>query len=486
MNLPLGARLWIADAPKDPKGMILICPGGGYQWLSPREAQPVARAFAAAGWAAAVVYYTVREKPGQPPLGTLPVRQLGEALQTMQQRFPALSALVCGFSAGGHLAASLGVHWRELGLPRPDGMILGYPVITAGKYAHRGSIQNLAGSDDPGWYSLETQVTADTPPAFFWHTVTDPEVPVQNSLLLAGALSAAGVRYEMHLYPRGVHGLSLATPEVDEPEKHRVADPHIAGWFGQCLEWLDILKTTKEGFPMAMWKDDDEMFALMKEKLYTPVVGDILDQMGYKHQFLPASIRPLAAQVPTAPYILPGEEEDKRLKVAGYACTVLENDVFEYPAEKPFGYMTEALDDLKPNEIYIATGAHNSALWGELLTACGKARGAVGAVLDGYTRDTPKVIEQNFPVFCSGTWAQDSSVRTYVFKWRCPIEIGQVTIHNGDIVFGDIDGVLIIPKDIAPEVIEKALVKASTEKTMRKAIEDGMMVTDAFAKFGVL
>ena len=89
-------------------------------------------------------------------------------------------------------------------------------------------------------------------------------------------------------------------------------------------------------------------------------------------------------------------------------------------------------------------------------------------------------------VFCSGTWAQDSSVRTYVFKWRCPIEIGQVTIHNGDIVFGDIDGVLIIPKDIAPEVIEKALVKASTEKTMRKAIEDGMMVTDAFAKFGVL
>ena len=79
---------------------------------------------------------------------------------------------------------------------------------------------------------------------------------------------------------------------------------------------------------MAMWKNDDEMFALMKEKLYTPVVGDILDQMGYKHQFLPASIRPLAAQVPTAPYILPGETEDKRLILAGYACTVLENDVY--------------------------------------------------------------------------------------------------------------------------------------------------------------
>ncbi len=237
---------------------------------------------------------------------------------------------------------------------------------------------------------------------------------------------------------------------------------------------------------MASWKDDREMFALMRGKLYTPVVGDILDQMGYKHQFLPASIRPLAAQVPAAAWTPPDEREDRRLKLAGYACTVLENDVFEYPAEKPFGYMTEALDDLKPDEIYIATGAHNSALWGELLTASAKARGAVGAVLDGYTRDTPMVISQNFPVFCTGTWAQDSSVRTYVFKWRCPIEIGQVTIRSGDVVFGDVDGVLIIPREIAPEVIEKALVKAATEKTMRKAIEDGMLVTDAFAKFGVL
>ena len=116
VKLPLGARLWFADAPEDPKGMILICPGGGYQWLSSREAEPVANAFTAGGWAAAVVYYTVRETPAQPPLGTLPVRQLGEAVQAAKQRCPALPVLVCGFSAGGHLAASLGVHWKELGL----------------------------------------------------------------------------------------------------------------------------------------------------------------------------------------------------------------------------------------------------------------------------------------------------------------------------------------------------------------------------------
>ena len=99
---------------------------------------------------------------------------------------------------------------------------------------------------------------------------------------------------------------------------------------------------------MALWKNDEEMFALMKETLYTPVVGDILDQMGYKHQFLPAEIRPLAALAPVQAYIKEGGE-DNRLKLAGFACTILENDVFEEP-KKPFGYLTEALDQLKPNE----------------------------------------------------------------------------------------------------------------------------------------
>ncbi|HBP24217.1 MAG TPA: dimethylmenaquinone methyltransferase [Oribacterium sp.] len=232
------------------------------------------------------------------------------------------------------------------------------------------------------------------------------------------------------------------------------------------------------------WNTDEEMFALMKEKLYTPVVGDILDQMGYSHQFLPAEIRPLEAMVPADAYI-DRAEPDNRLKIAGYACTVLENDGFESP-KKPFGLLTEALDQLQPNEIYVATGAHNSALWGELLTATAKTRGAVGAVLDGYSRDTPQVLSQNFPVFCRAAWAQDSSIRTYVFQYRCPIEIGQVTVHDGDLIFGDIDGVLVIPKEVKDEVIEKALEKAAGEKLVRKAIEGGMTATAAFEKFGIL
>ncbi len=119
-------------------------------------------------------------------------------------------------------------------------------MITAGPYTHRESLENLAGPGPWDWYSLERHVTRAMPPVFLWHTVTDPEVPVENSLLLAEALSRAGVRYEMHLYPRGVHGLSLATPEVEKPEKQRLADAHIAGWFGQCLDWLSDLQQSKE------------------------------------------------------------------------------------------------------------------------------------------------------------------------------------------------------------------------------------------------
>lgn len=220
---------------------------------------------------------------------------------------------------------------------------------------------------------------------------------------------------------------------------------------------------------MEIWQNDAEWFALMKEKLYTPVVGDILDAMGFVHQFLPPTIHPLKDS----------------MKLAGRACTVLEQDVFG-PQKKPFGLLTEALDQLKPGEVYIATGAHNSALWGELLTATAKTKGAVGAVLDGYTRDTPQVLSQNFPVFATACWAQDSSLRTNVVDFRCPIEIGQVTIHDGDIVFGDVDGVLIIPNAVAEECIRRALEKASGEKKVRKAIEGGMSATEAFAKFGIL
>lgn len=221
---------------------------------------------------------------------------------------------------------------------------------------------------------------------------------------------------------------------------------------------------------MGLWKSENELFSLIKEKLYTPVVGDILDGMGYYHQFLPQEIRPLKPE----------------MKLAGKAMTVLMIDVFG-EQKKPFGLLTECLDQLKENEIYIATGGtKRCAYWGELLTATARVRGATGAVLNGWHRDTPQVLEQNWPVFSCGCYAQDSSVRTQVVDFRCNIEIGQVTIHDGDIIFGDVDGVLVIPQEVVDEVIEKSLIKASGEKVVRKAIEAGMSATDAFKKYGIL
>ena len=221
---------------------------------------------------------------------------------------------------------------------------------------------------------------------------------------------------------------------------------------------------------MAEWKSDSELFALICRELYTPVVGDILDDLGFTHQFLPQPIQPLREE----------------MRLAGRAMPVVMIDVFGRQ-KKPFGLLTEALDQLQPGEIYLASGGEmRCAYWGEILTATAKKRGAVGAVINGFHRDTPKVLEQNWPVFSRGRFAQDSAVRTQVADYRCPVEIGQVSVQPDDLVFGDLDGVVIVPKKVEGEVIERALEKARGEKLVRKEIENGMSSTAAFKKYGIL
>jgi len=221
---------------------------------------------------------------------------------------------------------------------------------------------------------------------------------------------------------------------------------------------------------MPEWKSENDLFALCTRELYTPVVGDVLDDLGFTHQFLPQPIQPLREE----------------MRLAGRAMPVLMIDVFG-KQKKPFGLLTEALDQLQPGEIYVATGGEmRCAYWGEILTATAKKRGAVGAVINGFHRDTPKVLEQNWPVFSRGRFAQDSAVRTQVADYRCSIEAGQVMVNPGDLVFGDLDGVIVIPKKVEAEVIERALVKARGEKLVRKEIEAGMSSTAAFKKYGIL
>lgn len=221
---------------------------------------------------------------------------------------------------------------------------------------------------------------------------------------------------------------------------------------------------------MAAWQSDAELFEIMRRELYTPVVGDILDRYGETHRFLPQPIQPLREE----------------MKVAGRAMPALLIDVYG-PQKKPFGLLTESLDDLRAGEVYVASGGEmRCAYWGELLTATSRVRGAVGAVINGFHRDTPQVLAQNWPVFSRGRFAQDSSVRTQVVDFRCPIEVGGVQVAPGDLVFGDLDGVLIIPRRLEQEVITGALEKARGEKVVRKAIEGGMSATEAFKTFGIL
>jgi regulator of RNase E activity RraA len=200
------------------------------------------------------------------------------------------------------------------------------------------------------------------------------------------------------------------------------------------------------------------------------VVGDILDQLGCYHQFLPQPIQPI-------------RESDR---LAGRAMPALVTDVHG-PQRQPFGKLTEALDQLQPGEVYVTGGGEmRCAYWGEILTATAKKRGALGAVVNGYHRDTPRVLEQNWPVFSRGRYAQDSSVRMAVAEYRLPIEIGGVWIELGDLVFADLDGVVIVPRRHEEEVITRALEKARGEKAVRKEIENGMSSTDAFRKYGIL
>ena len=181
--------------------------------------------------------------------------------------------------------------------------------------------------------------------------------------------------------------------------------------------------------------------------------------------------------------------------VIGRAMTVLEADVFEENITsehnpvmaKSFGLMLEALDDLKKNEVYVCTGASpRYALWGELMSMRAQKLGAAGAVVDGHLRDTHGILDLNFPSFSFGSYGQDQGPRGKVIDFRLPLEMDGVRIRPGDIVFGDIDGVLVVPREAETDIFVAAIEKARGEQRVREAIEDGMGAAEAFRTFGIM
>lgn len=234
---------------RDPLGekrkrpMVVICPGGGYRFCSEREAECVALNFNAAGYHAAVVYYSVNEKFPKA------LEDLSAAVVTVRQNADKWNVdrdriVVCGFSAGGHLAASLGVFWnsevkRPDKLNRPDGLILCYSVITSGEKAHADSIFVLSGGDEKikEKVSIEKQVNSHCPPTFLWHTYPDELVPVENSVYMLNSLVEKGIPTEAHIYPKGRHGLSLANALVARGEEGIV--PLVQDWIKYAVRWIE-------------------------------------------------------------------------------------------------------------------------------------------------------------------------------------------------------------------------------------------------------
>ncbi len=214
---------------------------------------------------------------------------------------------------------------------------------------------------------------------------------------------------------------------------------------------------------------DTKLFRSICQTLYTPVIGDALQAIGLKQQVLPQSIQPAR----------------EWMRLIGRAMPVRMKDD-DGSTKGQFGRLSKALDQLQQGEIYVASGGDSRcAYWGDLSTTIAKSRGAAGAIVDGFHRDTLRVLEHDWPVFSRGRFCQHSGFGTQVVDYRCSIEVGGVKVESGDLIFGDLDGIVVIPRRVEAEVIERALEKANDEKILRKAIESGMSGSDAFAKFGM-
>ncbi|MBQ9833346.1 MAG: alpha/beta hydrolase [Clostridia bacterium] len=233
----------------DKRPAVLILGGGGYEFVAFREKEPVAAAFYMKGYQAFTLMYSTVEKAA----GMMPMYELATAIKLMREKCEEWCILpdkiaVCGFSAGGHLAGCSGIMpdnaiftekfgFNDTEEIRSNAMILCYPVITSGKFAHKGSINTLmAGETNDALkeaFSLEKNVSEKTPPTFMWHAADDACVPVENSLLMASALSAKKVPFELHVFHEGGHGASMCTNEVGRK------DEHCAHWFELCCEWLN-------------------------------------------------------------------------------------------------------------------------------------------------------------------------------------------------------------------------------------------------------
>lgn len=219
---------------------------------------------------------------------------------------------------------------------------------------------------------------------------------------------------------------------------------------------------------------DRQRFGLMLDKLYTAVICDTLDSLGYRNQALRENIRPLPADA-------------DECKLVGRAKTILSVDVHHIPGN-PYELEIAAIDSIQPNEVIVActNGSTQNGFWGELLSTAAQMRGANGAVIDGLVRDTAKIRKLGFPVYCTGVKPVDSLGRGKVIDYDCPVQVGGVSVFPQDVVFADSDGIVIIPSAVFEQTVDQALVKAESENNTRRELLEGKLLREVFDKYGVL
>jgi regulator of RNase E activity RraA len=214
-----------------------------------------------------------------------------------------------------------------------------------------------------------------------------------------------------------------------------------------------------------------DVFSEVSQRLYSAALSDILDSFGQRNQWMHHAIRPLSPE----------------FVVAGRAATMRIVEV-EGDDDAPYEMLIEAIDSLKPDDVVVidCRGSDRIAVWGELLSNAAVARGARGVVMDGLCRDVARILGLGFPAFARGTLCTDIRGRGRVVAYREPVECGGVRVNPGDVIFGDIDGVLSVPGQIWPEVLAKAMEKASVENKVREEIRRGALLRDVWAKYKVL
>jgi regulator of RNase E activity RraA len=222
---------------------------------------------------------------------------------------------------------------------------------------------------------------------------------------------------------------------------------------------------------MVNFTSDTEMFDEMRDKLYTSVISDVVDSLGARNQGMRQEVRPVY----------------EGAVVVGRAYPVLTADVYKF-IDDPYGPEIDAVDSLKPNDIMVVCTQRSTrtCFWGELLATAARARGARGIVVDGTVRDVAQIAKMKFPTFATGIYMVDSAGRSIVIDHNCPVDCGGVLVNPGDIIFGDIDGVIVIPRELEKEVVPLALEKVSKEDKVREELLKGLLLRDVYNKYGVL